>query len=71
MALLSRFPSIVNSLPQDPGDRAFEKIVVKEENAGNQQFFFSHNVFRVIQNKFCHLDYFEFVVWKCFEFRLV
>ena len=35
----------------------FENIVGKEKNAGNSIFSFSHNVFYLIQNKFCHLDH--------------
>ena len=50
------------------GKNTFEKIVGKGENAGNQHFSFSHNVFYPFQNKYQFLKPIYFVICKCSEF---
>ena len=52
--------------------KAFENIVGKGENAGNQHFLlFPHNVFYPFQTKFQNLNYIEFVIYKSFQLRPV
>ena len=48
--------------------RACENIVGKGENAGNQHFLLSHNVFSPIRDRNRHFSNIEFVVCKCFQF---
>ena len=55
----------------NPIEKPFENIVGKGENAGNQHFSFSHNVFYPTINKFQFLTHFYIVVCKCFEFGQV
>ena len=43
-------------------------LLEKGQNAGNQHFSFSYNVFNHIKDKNRHFKYFYFVVCKCFEF---
>ena len=51
--------------------QAFENIVGKGENAGNQHFLFFRNVFYTSQHEFQFLSHIYFVVCKCFPFGLV
>ena len=46
----------------------FENSMGKGENAGNQLFFLTHNVFYPSQNEFEFFSNRDFVVCKCFEF---
>ena len=48
--------------------KPFENIVGKGENAGNQHFLLSHNVFYPSQAKFEFFIHIYFVVYKCFQF---
>ena len=45
----------------------FETTVGKGENAGNQHFSFSHNIFHPFQREFLFLSCIYFVVCKCFQ----
>ena len=49
----------------------FENIVGKGENAGNQHFLLSYNVFNPSQNKLQFFSHIYFVVCKCFQFAPV
>ena len=53
------------------GKQPFENIVGKGENAGNQHFLFSLNVFYPSQSKFQFLSPIYFVVCKFFQFGQV
>ena len=51
--------------------KAFENIVGKGENAGNQHFLLFHNVFYAVKERSHNVSSIWFVVCKYFEFGLV
>ena len=52
----------------DPEEEAFENIVGKGENAGNQHYLFP-KCFYSIKEKLHNLSHYEIIICKCFRFR--
>ena len=52
-------------------EKLFQDIVERGENAGDQYFLLSHNVFYHIKDVNHHLSYIYYVIRKCFQFGQV
>ena len=53
-------------------EKAFENIIEKEENAGNQHLLlFFQNVFYLIKDNIYNFNYIKFYVCMCFPFTQI